>query len=253
MVLTKIPINQITVEVRKDPRFNRSEIRKLARSIEELGLLHPVILVRKENHYKCLSGNRRVLAYAYLVGEGKLQYQEIPAFILDDDEDTEKLAILINQLQEKYRTISLANIITELSREGYSIRKIAKVLGISKTQVNRILELSKLPKKIIRKVECGELSLREALKLSKNLKKTKKSRTVPRGTPQDYLFTEMGKIRVCVFCHKPSVREHTQMFTLCTDCAFYLSTLLYEAQKQGMTIQDIGELFFRKFSKKGGK
>ena len=86
-----IKLEKITSISNFNPRksMDASKIEELAKSIEENGLIHKVVVVLKQNkEYELISGQRRKLAF------DKLGRKTIPARILKKPTDNEKLSII---------------------------------------------------------------------------------------------------------------------------------------------------------------
>jgi ParB/RepB/Spo0J family partition protein len=66
-----------TIEIGERHRTDMGDLDSLARSIEEIGLLHPVVITPE---LKLIAGHRRIAAYR------KLGREEIPATVIDLDE-----------------------------------------------------------------------------------------------------------------------------------------------------------------------
>lgn len=79
-------INSITVdrEDRQRTTLNDTGIASLAKSIERLGLINPIILSRDG---KLIAGERRLTAYRRLAAEGKTGFSRIPFRYLDEPEE----------------------------------------------------------------------------------------------------------------------------------------------------------------------
>lgn len=127
------------------PRMNMGNIRELADSIREKGVLEP-ILVRNvaPNRYQIISGERRFRA----AQEAGLE--EIPAIELDAD-DREVLEIaLVENIQRKDLTPfeESEGLLILQERFEYTHEKIARVLGKSRSTVTETLLLNEIPERI---------------------------------------------------------------------------------------------------------
>lgn len=75
--LREIPIDSLRVsEFNARQRERTTDIDELAESIKRLGLLQPIVVQRKGNHYEVLVGQRRLLAAK------QLRWATIPALVL---------------------------------------------------------------------------------------------------------------------------------------------------------------------------
>lgn len=136
-----IPLSMI--EVNPDqPRQSLGELEELSASIEEKGVLEP-ILVRSvgPNKYQIVSGERRFRA-AEMAG-----LDEIPAIELDIDEREVIEIALIENMQRKDLTAfeESEGIFALQERFGYTHEKIAQVLSKSRTTVTESLQLAGIP------------------------------------------------------------------------------------------------------------
>ena len=250
-----LPLDWLVItKVDSDKRFSKSAIRKLAKSIKEYGLLHPIIVVKRGEKYIVVDGNRRVLAYKLLKEEYRPIYDHIPALVIELENEEVDLAPLINQLQEKYNTLTLAKIIKELREKGYSLRRIANVLGVSLKSVHRITKILALPKSLQQEFLEGQRPLREIDKIdAQSLKKgviRERKKGVSRDTLSDMeIFTERGKLRLCAVCMRSIVRDQVQHLYLCSDCLADFSALIRACRRYNISIREVLDLIARKYSK----
>ncbi len=134
--------------------FDRAPLEQLASSIEQHGLLQPVVVRRHEDGYQLIMGERRLRA-ARIAGK-----TSIPAIVRDaSDADSLKLALLENLQREDLNPIDEANGYLELKEEfGFSTADIARMIGKDRSTVANTLRLLSLPEKIIGMIASGELT-----------------------------------------------------------------------------------------------
>ena len=82
--VVEVDVNNIKVTTRLR-NTSEEQVSELARSIEELGILHPITVSLKNGKYTLLSGHHRLEAYK------QLGYETIPATIKEADPLIEKL------------------------------------------------------------------------------------------------------------------------------------------------------------------
>jgi ParB family chromosome partitioning protein len=138
--------------------FDQESISELARSIEETGILQPLVVVPEENHYKIVVGERRWRA-AQKIGLAK-----IPAIVRHLSEEEQIEASLVENLQRKDLNpievaLSYQKLIQELS---YTQETVAKKVGKDRTSVTNFLRLLKLPPEIQKMVAEGKISMGHA-------------------------------------------------------------------------------------------
>ena len=137
--ISMIPIFQIS-ENKSQPRkrFNREDIRYLARSIELNGILQP-LMVRDVSpyEYELISGERRLRA-AVMAG-----FSFVPCIVLHCNERQSAVYTLIENVQrEDLSYFEQAEAIQKLIKEyGFSIEKASKQIGKSEVNIRNKLHL----------------------------------------------------------------------------------------------------------------
>lgn len=164
--ITYIPIDYIRPNPYQPRRnFEQSSLEELCNSIKEYGVIQP-INVRKtpSNHYELVSGERRLRA-SIMAG-----LKEIPAIIIDVNEDDLAIMALIENLQredlgymeeaEGYRNL--------IKEHGLTQEDLAQKIGKSQSTIAnkiRLLRLSPMVKKILADHKLTERHARALLKL----------------------------------------------------------------------------------------
>ncbi|MGC8555842.1 MAG: ParB/RepB/Spo0J family partition protein [Conexivisphaera sp.] len=126
-------------------RIRQDGVEELAKSIAEKGLLHPLIVRPKDDHYEVVAGNRR-LAALKLLGRRKA-----PCIVIDMDDKTAYELALIENLQRKdLNPIEEALAFKSyIEKYGYgSESELARRIGKSQEYVSRRLQLLRLPPKV---------------------------------------------------------------------------------------------------------
>lgn len=162
VVVRHIPIAQIAPNP-DQPRknFAETELKELADSIREKGVLQP-ILVRavqgKPYLYEIVAGERRWRA-AKLVN-----LAEIPALVKTlDDENAMEIALIENVQRENLNAIEECAAYENLmSKCGYSIDDVSKLIGKSISYLRNNLRLAGLPAAVRQMVIDGRLSASHA-------------------------------------------------------------------------------------------
>lgn len=139
--LTRLPVMKIMPNP-SQPRkiFQEDELRSLAQSIAENGLLQPVTVRRENGVYYLVAGERRLRA-CKLAG-----LKEIPAIISDcEPEDSAVLALLENVQRRDLHMFEQANAIVNLLREWQITQEeAARRLGMSQSYLANKIRLLKL-------------------------------------------------------------------------------------------------------------
>lgn len=149
--------------------FLDEEIRVLADSIEEKGLLQPILVKeQEEGQIIIVSGERRYRAHQILDRE------TIPAWFTTGD--AEELALVENLLREDLTAIETAEALKQLADklEGKPQADLARLIGKAASTVSEIMSLNKLPEDI-RDIARGDkrFALRELKKIATKRKPEK--------------------------------------------------------------------------------
>ncbi len=154
-----IPITSL-VPNPNQPRkfFDEEKIRELTQSIQEKGVLQPVIVTKKGSQYEIVSGERRFRA-AQAAG-----LKEIPTIVREmEAAESLEIAIIENVQRQDLDPIEEASAYQELlDRFGYTQEQLAKRVGKERATVANMLRLLKLPLKIKQSLQSGSLSMGHA-------------------------------------------------------------------------------------------
>ena len=151
---------------RLQPRkhFDEQEIRELADSIREKGVLQP-ILVRpiegEASRYEIIAGERRWRAAQLAM------LHELPVVVREiGDGEALELAIIENVQRADLNAVEEAAAYQELmARFNYTQERVSEVVGKSRSHVANTLRLLKLPESVMKLVREGQLSAGHARSL----------------------------------------------------------------------------------------
>lgn len=153
--ITNIDINLI--EPNKDqPRrqFEKESLQELKESIEQFGIIQPIIVRKKEDKYEIIAGERRWRA----AKAAKLE--SIPCIIRKtDDKEAMKLALIENIQRQDLNPIEEAMAYKSLIEE-YKLTQedLAKTIGKSRSYIANTVRLLNLDKEIIENIQEGKLT-----------------------------------------------------------------------------------------------
>ncbi len=124
--------------------FDPGHLQELANSIQTNGIIQPLIVRRKENHFELIAGERRLRA-AKLAG-----LTEVPAVIQDYADDLLlEIALVENIQREDLNPIETAQALERLVREMHlSHEEIATRTGKDRTTITNMIRLLRLPSDI---------------------------------------------------------------------------------------------------------
>jgi ParB family chromosome partitioning protein len=135
-------------------RFDDESLQELAASIEEVGVLQPVVLRRAEEGYVLVAGERRWRAAK------KAGLESIPAVVRGSSGDTALVEALIENVQRQDLTpLEEAHAYKQLLEDyGMTQEGVAKRVGKSRPAVSNTLRLLQLPGPIQAMVDSGALN-----------------------------------------------------------------------------------------------
>lgn len=120
-------------------RFDADGVDSLARSIEEVGLLQPIVVRPLGNgRYELLAGARRLRAVQALGRAG------VPAMAVSN-ESAAVLSLVENTQREGLDALELAEALQRLVERGWGREALAQLVGRSTSWVGDLLGLNRLP------------------------------------------------------------------------------------------------------------
>ncbi len=154
--LVDIELDRVTANP-SQPRceFDDQALGELSKSIQERGVLQPVVVRALEGGFQLIIGERRVRA-ARMAG-----LEKIPAILVDISNDREllELALVENLQREDLSPIDEARAYQRLVEDcGLTQKEISEKVGKDRASVANVLRLLKLPEEIQSLVARGQLS-----------------------------------------------------------------------------------------------
>ena len=154
-----ISINKINFskfQARK--KFDQEKLKELAQSIENTGLIQPIIVRKVNKNFELVAGERRLRA-CKLIG-----MEKISAVITDcDDKKSFESGLIENLQREDLTAIEEAEGYNQLIKEfNYTQDQLASIVSKSRSHVANLLRLLSLPKEIKKFILDGKLSLGHA-------------------------------------------------------------------------------------------
>jgi ParB family chromosome partitioning protein len=161
-------LNQIEIEKIKpnpfQPRkeFDEKSIEELAASINKYGLLQPIVVIKDNENYILVAGERRLRAVK------SLNKKKIKAIILDIDlNELREFALIENIQRENLNPIEIAESLKSLIEEhNYTHEELARIISKSRSYVTNLLRLLSLPKYVQEKIKNNEISVGHAKMMS---------------------------------------------------------------------------------------
>lgn len=166
--VVNLPLSQLD-EIDDQPfSINESKVEQIADSIENVGVIEPIIVVKNGERYNILSSRHRFRACH------KLGKDETPCYIKETDDTTARYILIATNTHRnnEYSPIVYArayaeqiNLMKKLGKKSV-VNAIAEQNGINRKQIYRYLRLNYLIPEIQKLVEDKILTIESAVELS---------------------------------------------------------------------------------------
>ena len=153
--LKKLKITE--VEPNRDQprkRFDQEALEELAQSIQEYGLIQPIVVTPKDGYYSIIAGERRWRA-SKLAG-----LKEIPAIIREDNEKiNSEISLIENMQREDLNPVEKAmGIKTLMDTYQMSQEEVAKKIGKGRSTVANWIRILNLEPRVLEMAKEGKIS-----------------------------------------------------------------------------------------------
>lgn len=175
-VTAELELSQLEVVPGFNPRATPGEIGELASSIKSEGLLSSLVVRpgKKPGKFEVIAGERRFRALS------AIGYKEpIPVVIRMDaiGDDEKALAIAVAENSEDGRMnlnmIEVGRACEQLSKQGWTVARIAKETGLHSQRVRRALDLTETPEEVQKNISEGRWSVQAGLEYARLDPKTR--------------------------------------------------------------------------------
>lgn len=154
-VIEKLKITEVEPN-RNQPRknFDEDALEELAESIKRYGVIQPIIVVKKDDYYEIVAGERRWRA------SKKAGLKEIPAIVREGNERKNKeIALIENVQREDLNAYEKALGIKELMDEyDLTQQEVSEILGKSRSSIANTVRLLNLDERVLEFVKQGKLA-----------------------------------------------------------------------------------------------
>lgn len=141
---------------RDQPRkhFDQESLEELAKSINEYGLIQPIVVSKKDGYYSIIAGERRWRA-SKIAG-----LKEIPAIIREDDEKiNSEISLIENMQREDLNPVEKAlGIRTLIDNYGMSQEEVASKLGKGRSTIANWVRVLNLEPRVLEMAKNGKIS-----------------------------------------------------------------------------------------------
>ena len=154
-----VPIEQIRPNPDQPRRiFKAEQLAELTSSIREKGILQPLLVRRKADHFEIVAGERRWRAAQAAT------LHEVPVLVRDyTDTEVLEVAIIENIQRADLSPVEEAGAYRQLiERFGHTQEKVAEILGKSRSHIANMLRLLTLPADVQGMLQTGAVSVGHA-------------------------------------------------------------------------------------------
>jgi len=148
--------------VLKDVKINDKDVKNLTESILANGILTPLVVRPKSDHFEIVLGRKRLIAAKLL------NLKEVPAIIRDIN-DEEMLIMLLAFMRDNHdiNAVGIAILCDSLTKEyRYTQQSLADLTHQSRSQITNTLRLLNLPKYVLDEISSSRLSYGHAKALA---------------------------------------------------------------------------------------
>lgn len=158
-VVENIDINKI-IPNRSNPRkkFDQEALEELAESIKLYGIIQPIVLIKYEDKYEIVAGERRFRAAKIA------NLQKVPAIIKDLDDKSKDMISMVENIQRKdlnpyEEALAYDNIMNEYN---LTQSQLSEVVGKSRTYIANTVRLLSLDDMTIKQLENSNITSTQA-------------------------------------------------------------------------------------------
>ncbi|MFW6269432.1 MAG: nucleoid occlusion protein [Bacillota bacterium] len=143
--------------------FKKEDIKELAESIDNFGMIQPLTLRKKGGRYELIAGERRLRAAKYI------KLDKVPCIVSDfTDEEIAEVALVENLQRKDLDFIEESMAYDKLvNKFDLTQKELAEKLGKSQSTIANKLRLLNLSNKVIKKLKHPSISERHARALLK--------------------------------------------------------------------------------------
>jgi len=147
--IKEIPINKIKIKENVRKVYKDEDIKEMAETIKEKGLLQPIIVVKAEdNFYEIIFGHRRYKGFVFLNKEDSKNYLKIKCIVKNkndfDEDEIKEIQIIENIQRENLSVLELKESLKYFRNKGFSHKNIANKLGKSEGYIKNIFSSLKI-------------------------------------------------------------------------------------------------------------
>ncbi len=154
-----VEIDRVRVNPRQPRKvFEENALKELTESVKEKGVLQPILVCRKGNHFEIIAGERRFRA------SKEAGLKVVPVRILETNEQEQlEIALIENLMREDLNPIEEAKGYERLQKEfTLTHEQISQKVSKDRTTVTNALRLLKLPLVVQQELQRGTLSMGHA-------------------------------------------------------------------------------------------
>jgi len=153
-----VPVGDIQLNPNQPRRqFDPHELQELVDSIEQHGILQPLVVKRvAKNAYELIAGERRLRAAQ------QLEWERVPCVVRVEVQGTESslvYALIENLQREDLNPVEVAHAYEQLNKEfGMTHEEIGVAMGTSRVRITNVMRVLQLPAEIQRGLSEGKIT-----------------------------------------------------------------------------------------------
>jgi len=157
MEVIELPLKLVKIHQIKKDWIKNAHVNGLISSINNQGLLSPLIVIKSGETYEVLSGAHRLTALQ------SLGYDSAPCVVADEKEEPMQLILQLDCLQRQTNALQEGQALKSLLELGYSQEQVSVIVGKSSSWVqHRLALVVQLVKSLQDEVARGYLSAKKA-------------------------------------------------------------------------------------------
>lgn len=237
--LEEIPVSLIIPNPDQPRRsFDETSLRELAASIEQTGLIQPLLVRERGDHYEVIAGERRLRAVRLL------GWRQVKCIISGDlrEDDPAIMAVTENLQREDLHFLEEADCYAQLLKcRGLTQEELARRIGKSQSYIANKLRLLKLEPEIRERIASSRLTERHARELLRLDSEERRAAALERMLAGGLSVKESGALisRLASERESRSIKPKPKIIRIFRDYRLFINTVnsaCEQLRESGLTV-----------------